>query len=143
VDIRQHTTSGDGHPSEQFVEFLVVAYSKLQVARNDTLSFVVTSSVASKLKDLSAKVFKYGGHVHWGTGTKTGSQALVSDVPANSCDRELEASSCASGRGFACSTSSAFASFTSHGSTAVLAQTARGSTTQVSFQSVRAFHHFC
>jgi hypothetical protein len=42
---------------------LVVADGELEVTRHDTLLLVVTSSVTSKLEDLSSEVLKNGGEV--------------------------------------------------------------------------------
>merc|ERR1712210_381026 len=56
VDVGKHTTSSDGHTAKQFVELLVIAHGELQVSWDDPLTLVVTSSVSSELKNLSAQV---------------------------------------------------------------------------------------
>jgi hypothetical protein len=63
VDVWQDTTLGNGDVAEKLVQFLVVADGELKVARDDTGLLVVTSGVASQLKDFSREVLKYGSEV--------------------------------------------------------------------------------
>ena len=90
MDVGQHTTSSDGHTAEQFVELFVIADGKLQVAWDNPLALVVTSSVSGKLKNLSTQVLEHSGHVHGGTSAETGSKALLAHVATDTADRELE-----------------------------------------------------
>merc|ERR1711939_893129 len=90
VDVGQHTTSSDGHATEQFVELLVIADSKLQVSRDDPLALVITSSVSGKLENLGAQVLKHGGHVHGGTTAETRGKALLAHEATDTADRELK-----------------------------------------------------
>ncbi len=46
VDVRQHTTSCDGHASQQLAQLLIVANCQLDVAGHNASLLVVTSSVA-------------------------------------------------------------------------------------------------
>ena len=91
VDAGEHTTRGDGHVGEELVQLLIVADRELDVARHDAGLLVVTSSVASQLKDLSSEVLEDGCHVHGGTGTNSGCHAHVTHVSAHTTDRELKA----------------------------------------------------
>ena len=56
LDVGQNTTLGDGHTSEQLVQFLVVADGQLQVAGDDPALLVVAGSVAGQLEHLSCEV---------------------------------------------------------------------------------------
>jgi hypothetical protein len=52
VNIGQNTTLCDSNVSEKFVQLLVIANGKLEVAGNDAGLFVVTSGVTSQFEDL-------------------------------------------------------------------------------------------
>ena len=67
VDIGEDTSRGDGDSAKELAELLVIANGKLNVARDDAVLLVVTSSVAGKLKDLSSKVLKDSSEVNGGT----------------------------------------------------------------------------
>eukprot|EP00613_Pedinella_sp_CCMP2098_P013331 CAMPEP_0171764376 /NCGR_PEP_ID=MMETSP0991-20121206/49947_1 /TAXON_ID=483369 /ORGANISM="non described non described, Strain CCMP2098" /LENGTH=76 /DNA_ID=CAMNT_0012368483 /DNA_START=62 /DNA_END=288 /DNA_ORIENTATION=+ len=60
VDVGEHTAGSDGHRAQELVEFLVVAHSELDVARDDAGLLVVASGVAGELKDLGAEVLEHG-----------------------------------------------------------------------------------
>ena len=90
MDVGQHTTSGNGHTAKQLVELLVIADGELQVAWDDPLALVITSSVSGKLKNFSAQVLEHGGHVHGSTSAETGGKALLAHVATDTADRELK-----------------------------------------------------
>ena len=100
VDVWQHTTSSDGHTTEQFVELLVVADGKLQVPGDDPFALVVAGCVSSKLKNFGAQVLKHGGHVHGGTTAETRGKALSAHVATDTADRELQTGTGRAGGGF-------------------------------------------
>ena len=56
VDVRKHTSRGDGDSTHEFIELLVVADGKLDVARDDAALLIITSGISGQLKDLSAEV---------------------------------------------------------------------------------------
>ena len=57
VDVRQHTTKGDGGTDES-IELLIATNGELKVAGSDTLDFEILGGVASKLKNFSCQVFE-------------------------------------------------------------------------------------
>lgn len=71
MNVGQHTTLGDGDVTQQLVQLLVVPDGELQVAGDDTGLLVVTSSVASQLKNFGSEVLEDSGQVDRGTGTNT------------------------------------------------------------------------
>ncbi len=58
VDVGKNTTSSNGDSSQQLAQLLIIAYCQLNVARYNSSLFVVTSSIACQLKDLSRKVLQ-------------------------------------------------------------------------------------
>ncbi|CAH3044955.1 unnamed protein product, partial [Porites lobata] len=71
LDIGKNTTLRDSHTGEQFVQLFVISDGQLKVTGNDSCLLVVTSSVSSQLKDLSAQILKHSSQVHWSTSTNT------------------------------------------------------------------------
>lgn len=67
VDVGEDTSRGNGDSAKELAELLVIADGELDVAGDDAVLLVVTSSVASKLKDLSSKVLKDSSEVNGGT----------------------------------------------------------------------------
>jgi hypothetical protein len=57
--------------SQKFVELLIVSNSELQMARDDTSLFVVTSGVAGKFENLGRKVLQDSSEIDWSAGTDT------------------------------------------------------------------------
>lgn len=57
--------------AQELVQLLIVPDSELQVTGDDTGLLVVTSSIASQLKDFGSEVLEDGSQVNWGTGTDT------------------------------------------------------------------------
>ena len=57
VDVRDHTTSGNGGLDES-VELLVTSDGEQQVSGSDSLHFEIFRGVSSELKDLSGEVLK-------------------------------------------------------------------------------------
>ena len=92
VDVRQDTTSRNGHSREQLVELLVIADGELNMARDDARALVVASGVASKLENLGRKVLKDRCHVHWGTPTEAVRELHVAHVTRHTADGELKPS---------------------------------------------------
>ena len=64
----------------------------LDVAGNDASLFVVASSIASELKDLSAEVFENRREVDGGPRTNTGGVLALLEVAADAAHGELESS---------------------------------------------------
>ena len=92
LDVRQHTTLGDGHTGQQLVQLLVVADGQLEVTGDDTGLLVVTGSVASELEDLSGEVLHDGGEVHGGTGTNAFGIVALAQQTVDTSDGELKSS---------------------------------------------------
>jgi hypothetical protein len=90
VDVGENTALGDGNVTEKLVQFLIVADSELEMARNDTGLLVVAGSVASQLEDFGSQVLKDSGEVHGGTGTDTLSVVALAQETVDTTDRERE-----------------------------------------------------
>ena len=58
VDVWKNTTSSNSDTSQQLAQLLIIAYCQLNVARDNSSLFVITSSIACQLKDLSCKVLQ-------------------------------------------------------------------------------------
>lgn len=71
MDVRDHTTTGDGGLDEG-VELLVTTDSELQVAGSDTLDFQVLAGVSSQLEYFSGQILKDSSRVDSGGSTDTG-----------------------------------------------------------------------
>ena len=56
MNVWQDTTLGDCDVTQQLVQLLIVSDGELEMTWDDTGLLVVTSSVASKLKDFSCEV---------------------------------------------------------------------------------------
>jgi hypothetical protein len=71
VNVGQDTTLGDCDVTEQLVQLLIVSDGQLKVTGDDTGLLVVTSSVASQLKDFGGEVLKNCSEVDGSTSTDT------------------------------------------------------------------------
>ena len=90
VDVWQDTTLSDGDTAQQLVQFFVVADGELQVTRDDTCLFVVSSSVSSQFENFSGQVFQDGSEVDWRTSTNALGVATFAELAVNTTDRELQ-----------------------------------------------------
>ena len=90
LDIGKNTTLRDSDTSEQFVQLFVISDGQLKVTENDSCLFVVTSSVSSQLKDLSAQILKHRRQVHWSTSTNTLSIVAFPKKTVDTTNRELK-----------------------------------------------------
>lgn len=61
MNVGQDASRGNGHISEQLVEFLVILDGERNVAGNDPALFVVARRVAGQFKNLGAQVLENGG----------------------------------------------------------------------------------
>ncbi len=97
VDVRNHTTSGDGGVDEG-VELLVSADGELEMARGDTLDLEILRGVSSELKHLGGEVLEDSGAVDGGSRSNTtvGLDAFLQE-PVDTTDGELETSPRGSG----------------------------------------------
>jgi len=92
VDGGENTTTADGNVAEKLVELLIVTDGELDVAGDDTLTLVVTSSVAGKLDDLGSQVLEHSGEVDGSTSTDTVGVVALTESVVDTANRELEAS---------------------------------------------------
>ena len=90
LDIGKNTTLRDSHTGEQFVQLFVISDGQLKVTGNDSCLLVVTSSVSSQLKDLSAQILKHSSQVHWSTSTNTLSIVAFPKKTVDTTNRELK-----------------------------------------------------
>ena len=92
VDMRDNSTTGDGGLDER-VELFVTADGQLEVARRDALYLKVLGCVTRKLENLCGEVLEDGRGVHsCGSTDALGGACALLQVPVNTPDRELEAS---------------------------------------------------
>ena len=63
MDVRENTASGNGRPSNQLVEVLVVRDGQMQVTRLDNARLLLLSSLASQIANLAGKVLQDGSCV--------------------------------------------------------------------------------
>jgi hypothetical protein len=88
VDVRQHTTLGNRDMSEQLVQLLIVADSKLEMTGNDTGLLVVAGGVASQLENFSSKVLEDSSKIDGSTGTDTLGIVALSQETVDTTDGE-------------------------------------------------------
>lgn len=67
VDIGQHTTLGDCDVAQELVQFLIIANSELEVARDDSSLLVVASGITGQFENLGSKVLENGSKVNGST----------------------------------------------------------------------------
>lgn len=97
LDVWQHTTLGDGHAGQEFVQLLVVADGQLQVAWDDPALLVIAGGVPCKLEDFSCQVLHDGGEVHGGASSHSLGVVALSQVTVDTPHGELEAGAAAPG----------------------------------------------
>ena len=90
LDVRQHTTLGDGHTGQELVQLLVVADGQLEMTGDDPRLLVVTGSVSCELENLSGQVLHDGGQVHWGTGSDALTIVSLAEMTVDTADWELQ-----------------------------------------------------
>ena len=90
VDVGEHAAGRDGDAREQLVELLIVAHSKLHVARDDARLLVVASGVAGELEDLGGEVLEHGGEVHGRARADTAGVLALLQVAVHTADGELQ-----------------------------------------------------
>lgn len=90
VDVGQHTTLGDGDVTQQLVQLLIVPDGELQVTGDDTGLLVVTSGVASQLKNFGSEVLEDGSQVDGGTGTNTLGVVALAEKTVDTTNRECQ-----------------------------------------------------
>ena len=97
LDVWQHTSLGNGDPRQKLVQLLVIADGQLKVTGNDPRLFVVTSSIASQLEDLSSQVFHDSSQVDGSSGTHSLGIVALTEQTVDTTDGELESSPAAAG----------------------------------------------
>jgi hypothetical protein len=74
--------------SEQLVQLLIVADSKLEMTGNDTGLLVVAGGVASQLENFSSKVLEDSSKIDGSTGTDTLGIVALSQETVDTTDGE-------------------------------------------------------
>ena len=90
LDVRQHTTLGDGHTGQELVQLLVVADGQLEMTGDDPRLLVVTGSISCQLQYLSGEVLHHGCEVHGGTGTDALGIVALAKVTMDTSHGELQ-----------------------------------------------------
>ena len=94
VDVGQHTSLGDRHTMQKFVELLVIADGKQKVPGHDPLLLVVSSSISGQFQDLRSEVLHYGSQVDC-SSTPSPLRVVPSlQQTVNPTDRKLQSSPC-------------------------------------------------
>lgn len=106
LDIGQNTTLGDGHAAEEFVQLLVITYSQLEMARNDTGLLVVSCGVASQLQNLSGQILQDGSQVDRGPSTDSLCVITFAEETMDTTNGKLQAGTGASSLGLGADLSS-------------------------------------
>ena len=91
LNVGEHTTLGNGHAGEQFVQLLVVADGQLEVTGNDPRLLVVTSGVSSQLQHFGGQIFHHSGQVNGGSGSNALSVVSFAEQTVNTSNGELKA----------------------------------------------------
>ena len=92
LDVRQHTSLGNGDTAEKLVQFFIVADGQLQVTGDDTGLLVVTGSVAGELENLSGEVLHDGSQVHGCTSSDTVGVVALAEKTMDPSHGELQSS---------------------------------------------------
>jgi hypothetical protein len=92
MNVGKDTTSGNGDIAQQLVELFVVLDGKSNVTRHNTTLLVITSGIASKLKNLSTEILEDSGKVDGSAGTHACAVLSLTQVTTDTTDRELQAS---------------------------------------------------
>jgi len=93
VDVGQDTSGSDRDVSQQLVQLLVVSDGELDVARDDSMLFVVARGVSGELEDFGREIFEDSCQIDGGSGTDSRGVASVSNVAMDPADWELESCS--------------------------------------------------
>ena len=99
LDVGQYTSLSNGDARQQLVQFLVVPDGELKMPGVDPLFFVVTSSVASQLEDLSGEVLHDGSQVDWSAGSHTFGVVALFEKTVDTSNWELESCTSRAGLG--------------------------------------------
>lgn len=91
LDVGKDAALGDGDAGEELVQFLVVPYGQLEVARYDPGLFVVPGGVTGQLEDFGGEIFHDGGQVNRGAGTDPLGVVALPQETVDTADGELEA----------------------------------------------------
>lgn len=92
MDVGENTTLSNGDVTQELVQLLIVADSKLEVTGNDTGLLVVTGGVSSQLENLSGEVLKNGSEVNGSTGTDTLSVVTLAEQTVDTANGEGQTS---------------------------------------------------
>ena len=90
MDVRKNSSLSDGDGSEEFVQFLIVADSQLDVSGDDASPLVVLGGVSGELQEFRGEILEDGGHIDRSSGSGTLGVAALSEVSVDSSDGELE-----------------------------------------------------
>ena len=89
MDVRKNSSLSDGDGSEEFVQFLIVADSQLDVPGDDTGPLVVLGGVSGELQEFRGEVLEDGGEVDGGSRTDALGEATLAEVASHAADGEL------------------------------------------------------
>ena len=92
LDVGQDTSLSDGHTRQQFVQFLVITDSQLQMTWDDSCFLVVTSSVTGQFQNFSGQILENSSQIHGGTSAHTFGVVALSQQTVNTTDWELKPS---------------------------------------------------
>ncbi|KAH9506870.1 hypothetical protein DERF_011582 [Dermatophagoides farinae] len=93
LNVGQHTTLGNGHTTQQFVQFLIVTDGQLKVTRNDTGFLVITGCITGQFQNFCGQIFKNGSKIDWSTSANTFSVIAFTQQTMDTTNRKLKTSS--------------------------------------------------
>lgn len=88
--MREHTAGCHGHLGEELVEFVVIAHSQLDVARNNALALGVVCHIPGYFENFRYQIFKDGRQVHWRTTTNAFGVEPSTEVAMHAANGELK-----------------------------------------------------
>ncbi|XP_073502315.1 uncharacterized protein [Phyllobates terribilis] len=90
LDVGQDASLGNGHPTQQPVELLVIAHRQLQVTGDDAGLLVVPGSIAGQFQDLSSQILQHSGQIDRSAGADSLGIIALAEKPVHTADWELE-----------------------------------------------------
>lgn len=92
MNVGKNATLGDGDVAQKLVQLLVISDGELEMTGDDTSLLVVTSGVASQLKNFGSQIFENGSQVHGRTSTDTLSVVALAQKTVDTTNGECETS---------------------------------------------------
>ena len=106
VNVGKNSSWSNSNSSKKLVQFLIILDSKSNVPGYNTALLVITSSISSKLENLSTEVLENSSKVYGCSSSDTACVLSLTEVPSDTTDRELKSCLCRWSGGLLLSTAS-------------------------------------